>query len=113
MTLKSLVCLGSSRDDLRGFPSEARERAGFELYRVQQGLEPRNWKPMPSVGPGVREIRVRVGREFRVLYVTKFADAIYLLYAFEKKSQKTLERDTELGKQRLADLIRTRREGDS
>lgn len=112
MTLKPVICLGSSRNELRAFPAEARERAGLELYRVQQGLEPCDWKPMPSVGPGVREIRVRVGRAFRVLYVTKFADAVYVLHAFEKKTQKTPGRDVDLAKQRLTDLIRIRREED-
>ena len=110
MTLKPVVCLGSSREQLRAFPAEARERAGLELYLVQQGLEPRDWKPMPSVGAGVREIRVRVGRTFRVLYVAKFADAVFVLHAFEKKTQKTPERDLDLARQRLADLIRSRRE---
>ena len=65
---------------------------------------------MPSVGAGVREIRIRVGRAFRVLYVTKFADAVFVLHAFEKKTPKTPERDIALAKQRLAELIRTRRE---
>jgi phage-related protein len=83
VALKPVICLGSARDDLKRFPRDARTRAGFELYRLQQGLEPRDWKPMTSVGRGVAEIRVRVGREFRVLYVAKFAEAIYVLHAFE------------------------------
>jgi len=65
---------------------------------------------MPDVGAGVREIRVRVGRTFRVLYVAKFADAVFVLHAFEKKTQKTPERDLELARRRLADLLRARRE---
>lgn len=104
------MCLGSSRDELRAFPDEARLRAGFELYRVQQGLEPRNWKRMPSVGRGVAEIRIRVGREFRVLYVAKFEEAIYVLHAFEKKSQATARYDIAVAAQRLADLVRSRGE---
>ncbi|MDQ2667381.1 MAG: type II toxin-antitoxin system RelE/ParE family toxin [Gemmatimonadota bacterium] len=110
MTIKPVICVGSSRDELRAFPAEARERAGLELYLVQRGVEPRDWKPMPSVGAGVREIRVRVGRAFRVLYVTKFADAVYVLHAFEKKTQKTPTRDIELARQRLAELLRIRSE---
>jgi phage-related protein len=108
MALKPLICLGSSRDALRAFPPDARARAGFELYRVQQGLEPRNWKPMTSIGSGVEEIRIRIGREFRVLYVARFSDAVYILHAFEKKSAKTAARDIETAKQRLADLRRNR-----
>ena len=108
MTLKPLVCLGSSRDDLKHFPAAARLRAGFELYRVQQGLEPRDWKPMPTVGKGVAEIRIRIGQEFRVLYVSKFAEAIYVLHAFEKKSQKTAQRDLAVATERLGQLLLTR-----
>ena len=110
MTLQPVVCLGSSRDQLRAFLPDARERAGLELYRIQQGLEPRDWKPMPDVGAGVREIRVRVGRTYRVLYVAKFAEAVFVLHAFEKRTQKTPQHHLERAKQRLADLIRTRKE---
>jgi phage-related protein len=108
VALKPLVCLGSSRADLRRFPEDARTRAGFELYRAQQGLEPRDWKPMPSVGPGVAEIRIRVGREFRVLYVAKFVESIYVLHAFEKKSQKTAHRDLAVAAERLRELKQSR-----
>ena len=106
--MKPLFCLGSSRDGLRDFSLNARARAGFELYRVQQGLDPRNWKPMPSVGRGVKEIRVRVGGEFRVLYIATFVEGVYVLHAFEKKSQKTAARDLAVAKDRLAELIRVR-----
>ena len=108
MPLKPLICLGSSRDDLREFSEEARTRAGFELYRIQQGLEPHDWKPMTTVGRGVAEIRIRIGREFRVLYVARFAEAIYVLHAFEKKSQKTAQRDLAVAARRLAELIQSR-----
>jgi phage-related protein len=63
---------------------------------------------MPSVGPGVREIRIQTGRAFRILYVTKFADAVYVLHAFEKKSHKTAARDLALAEERLAELTRQR-----
>ena len=106
MSIKPLECLGSAREDLRAFPAAARSRAGYELYLVQQGLEPRNWKPLPSVGPGVREIRIQVGRQFRVLYVTQLAQAVYVLHAFEKKSHKTAKRDLDIARTRLAELFR-------
>jgi len=83
MSGKPLHWLGSSRTDIRAFPRDARRIAGVELRRVQQGLDPLDWKPMTSVGPGVREIRVHTGLEHRVVYVAKFAEAIYVLHVFE------------------------------
>jgi phage-related protein len=75
---------------------------------VQQGLDPTDWKPMTSVGTGVREIRIQTGREHRILYVASFADAIYILHAFEKKSRATPHRELELAKRRLAQLLARR-----
>ena len=109
MPLKPLAWSGSALDDLKAFPDDARQRAGFELYRLQQGLEPTDWKPMSAVGAGVREIRIQTGRAFRVLYVAKFAEAVYVLHAFEKKSQRTAKRDLDLAQARLAELLRRRR----
>jgi phage-related protein len=107
--LKALFWLGSSRGDIRNFPSDARQRAGYELYLVQSGLEPSDWKTMSSVGAGVQEIRVRIGREHRVFYVAKFDEGIYVLHAFEKKSRKTPKADLEVARSRLRELLRTRR----
>lgn len=98
--MKPLRFVGSALDDLRDFPAEARRQAGFDLYAVQRGLDPVDWKPMASVGSGVREIRIRVLGEWRVLYVARFADAVYVLHAFQKKSQKTRQRDIELARRR-------------
>ena len=86
---KPLIWLGSSRRDLRAFPALARRLAGFQLRRVQQGLDPDDWKPMQTVGPGVREIRIHIAGAHRVFYVATRAEAIYVLHAFEKKTQKT------------------------
>ena len=97
---KALKFIGSSLDDLRNFPDEARRAAGFELYAVQSGLEPADWKPMQAIGPGVKEIRIHVLGEWRVMYVAKFSDAVYVLHAFKKKSQKTSRQDIELARQR-------------
>jgi len=97
-----------SLDDLRAFPEEARQRAGQELLRVQLGDQPVDWKPMASIGPGVQELRVRVGTAHRVFYVAKFAEAIYVLHAFEKKSQKTSKADLELGRRRLTEVLQRR-----
>lgn len=102
--MKPLRFVGSSLDDLRDFPAEARRQVGFELYAVQRGLEPSDWRPMPEVGPGVREIRVHVLGEWRVLYVARIAEAIYVLHAFRKKTQKTRCEDVELAQQRYRQI---------
>jgi phage-related protein len=98
---------GSALDDLRGFPQAARREAGYQLDRVQHGREPDDWKPMNTVGRGVREIRIRdaVGA-FRVLYVAKFDDAVYVLHCFQKKTQKTSKADMSLAAQRYRDLMK-------
>jgi phage-related protein len=101
MADKPLMWLGSSRRDLRAFPALPRRLAGFQLRRVQQGLDPDDWKPMPTVGPGVREIRIHVGGARRVFYMATRAEAVYVLHAFEKKTQKTSAGDFETGRARL------------
>lgn len=111
MSDRQLLWLGASRDDLRTFPSGARRLAGFQLRQVQKGLDPLDWKAMPTVGPGVREIRVHTALEHRVLYVAKFAEAVYVLHAFEKRSRKTDRHDIELGRQRFRALVRLRESG--
>ncbi len=105
MTAKPIAWLGSSLVDIRAFPKEARQEAGFALDRIQQGLEPADWKPLPEVGAGVNEIRVHAGGAFRVMYVAKFAEAVYVLHAFQKKSRTTAKRDLEMGRRRYK-LIR-------
>lgn len=104
--MKSLSFVGSSLDDLRNFPAEVRRQVGFELYAVQRGFEPSDWKAMSTIGPGVREIRIRVLGEWRVLYVAKFADAVYVLHAFQKKTQQTRHDDIELARQRYRQIER-------
>src|SRR5439155_25239885 len=92
--------VGSSLDDLRNFSAEARRQAGFELYAIQRGLEPADWKPMSVIGGGVREIRIHILGEWRVLYVAKLSDAVYVLHSFQKKSRKTKHEDIELARER-------------
>lgn len=98
--MKPLKFIGSSQDDLRDFPLEARRAAGFELRQVQRGLEPSDWKPMNDVGRGVKEIRIHVLGEWRVLYVATLVETVYVLHCFQKKSAKTRHRDLELARQR-------------
>ncbi len=102
--MKSLRFVGSTLDELRSFPAEARRQAGFELYAIQRGLEPTDRKPIKAVGAGVQEIRIHVLGEWRVLYVAKFADAIYVLHAFQKKTQKTSHKDLEIARRRYQQI---------
>jgi Phage-related protein len=100
METKPILFIGSSRDDLREFPAEVRKALGDELLRVQNGLMPVDFKPLKDVGKGAYEIRVHLNGAWRVIYVAKFASAIYVLHAFEKKTQKTSQSDMELAKRR-------------
>ena len=84
MTHRPILWAGSAREDLRAFPESARRRAGHELDLLQQGLEPHDFKPMPSIGAGVYELRIRAGGAFRVFYVAKFAEGLYVVHAFQK-----------------------------
>ena len=102
--MKPLEFVGSSLDDLKEFPAEARRAAGFELSFVQRGLEPSDWKPMKEVGAGAREIRIHVLGEWRMLYVAKFAESVYVLHAFQKKTQKTRKEDIELARTRYGQI---------
>lgn len=100
--MKPIVFLADSLDRIREFPERVRRQTGFELRQVQHGLEPSDWKPMKSVGPGVREIRVRDSTgAFRVLYVATRADAVYVLHAFQKKTQATAKRELDVAMLRL------------
>lgn len=104
---KPLAFRGSALDDLRAFPAAARREAGFQLDRVQRGLDPGDWKPMTTIGQGVREIRIRdEDGAFRVIYVAKFAEAVFVLHCFQKKSQRTARADVALATQRYSDLVR-------
>lgn len=106
--MKPLRFLGSSRSDLLDFPGDVRRKAGYNLDLVQRGNDPEDWKPMQSIGPGVREIRIReTSGAFRVIYVATFAEAVYVLHAFQKKTRKTAARDIELAASRLKELVRT------
>ena len=107
--MKPLIWLGSSREDIRKFPDVVRQESGFELYQVQHGGEPFDWKPVPTVGVGVKEIRMHDRNEYRVLYVAKFAEAVYVLHAFVKKTPQTSKADIELAKTRFKQLLTLRR----
>jgi phage-related protein len=98
---------GSSLDDLRAFPLSARREAGHQLDQVQNGQEPDDWKPMRTVGQGVKEIRIRdAAGAFRVIYVAKLVDAVYVLHCFQKKTEKTSKADLDLAAKRYRDLLK-------
>lgn len=100
--MKLIQWLGSSRADVRAFPDDARIHAGWQLELVQRGLEPDDWKPMPTIGAGVREIRIReASGAFRIVYLATLEDRVLVLHAFQKKTQATPKRDIELAIQRL------------
>ena len=102
--MKTLRFVGSSLDDLRDFPAEARRDAGFELDAIQRGLMASDFKPMLNVGAGAYEIRIHVLGEWRVIYVDKFNDAVYVLHAFHKKTQTTRKEDIELAARRYRQI---------
>ncbi len=103
--MKRLEFLGDSLEQLRDFPEAARKEAGVQLHKVQLGLDPGDWKPMTTVGAGVREIRVRdAAGAFRVIYVVKIEDAVYVLHAFQKKTQQTAKRDLDLAAARFRQI---------
>jgi len=107
--VKRIIWLGDSLDRVRHFPVDAMHDAGYQLERIQGGNEPADWKAMPSVGLGVNELRVRAGGAFRVIYVAKLAEAVYVLHAFQKKSRKTARLDIEVARRRFRALIEERR----
>lgn len=109
MAEKPLLFVGSSLDDLRGFPADARRLAGYQLHLVQQGLEPDDWRPMGSVGAGVYEIRLHTAVEHRVFYIAKFAEGVYVLHAFEKRTRQTARADVDLARHRLSEVQHLRR----
>jgi phage-related protein len=99
--MTTIVFMGDSRERIRSFPEIARHALGRQLLRVQQGLDPQDWKPIKTVGAGVREVRIHTGGEFRAFYVTNIGNALYVLHAFQKKTQATSTKDIALGRQRF------------
>jgi phage-related protein len=108
--MKRIQWLGTSLNAVREFPEDARTLIGQELRAVQSGLMPSDFKPMSTVGAGTYEIRVRAGNQYRVLYVAKFADAVYVLHSFVKKTQKTASADLDLAQTRYAALLAEKKE---
>lgn len=107
--MKKLEWIGSSYKDLCSFPEDAKDTAGYQLHLLQIGEQPTDWKPMITIGNGVQEIRIREDSgAFRVIYVAKFDEAVYVLHAFQKKTQKTTQHDIELARERFKTMIKER-----
>ncbi|HEY5381787.1 MAG TPA: type II toxin-antitoxin system RelE/ParE family toxin [Acidobacteriaceae bacterium] len=110
ISVKPLEWLGDSRKALRSFPLSAQRVAGFELRNIQKGNQPADFKPMPSIGTGVEELRVWVEEgTYRVIYIARLPEAVYVLHAFQKKTQRTNQRDLALARARLDQLLRHRK----
>jgi phage-related protein len=103
--VRPVVWLGDSREAVQAFSRDARQSAGFQLAKVQDGRDPDDWKPMPSIGVGVREIRIRVsGGAIRVIYLATRPEGVYVLHAFRKKSARTPRRDLALARARFRSI---------
>ena len=108
---KQIRWVGSAYDDLLAFPKDARKEAGFQLGKVQAGLEPADWKPFDDVGAGTREIRIRDATGiYRVIYIAKFEEAIYVLHCFQKKTQVTSKQDKAIAAARYRAVVSARKE---
>jgi phage-related protein len=105
---KPINWIGTSKDEVSSFPEDARRKAGFQLRKVQRGETPVDFKPISTIGKGVQEIRIRTEDAYRIFYVAKFDDAVYVLHAFQKKTQKTSKQDINIGQQRYQQMIQDR-----
>jgi phage-related protein len=109
--MKPVSFIGNSLDEVRSFPDSARREVGFQIDRLQRGLDPDDWKPMKTIGAGVREIRVRdASGAFRVIFIATLEDAVYILHAFQKKTEATSKRDLDLATARFRELMRRERQ---
>lgn len=103
--MKAVIWMGGSREDMRAFPADARRQAGYQLDQVQRGVEPEDWKPLRTIGQGIRELRIRgASGAFRVVYIATLPKGVYVLHCFQKKTQKTSRKDIRLAKLRFKAL---------
>ena len=103
--MRDVAFLGDSLDQIRAFPPDARQDTGFQIDKVQHGNDPDDWKPMKTIGKSVREIRIReASGVFRVIYVANIDDTVYVIHAFQKKTEKTRKSDIDLARKRLKEI---------
>jgi phage-related protein len=101
---KGIVWVGSSLEDIRGFPKDAAKEIGYNLNLIQSGETPDDWKTMRTIGTGVKELRVHLESEYRTIYVANRKDAIYVLHCFVKKTKRTANKDIQLARFRLKEI---------
>ncbi len=105
--MKAVIWMGTSKADLKAFPAATLDDMGHQLFLVQCGIEPDDWKPMTTIGTGVKEIRVKdVAGIFRTIYLATRPEAVYVLHCFQKKTEQTSQRDIDLARKRLKDVLR-------
>jgi phage-related protein len=107
--MKKIVWLASTHEIVKDYPINVRREIGYNLDKIQRGLDPADWKAMVGVGHGVKEIRIHEGNEYRVFYVAKFKEAIYVLHSFIKKTQQTSKKDLDIGRKRYIEMLEIRR----
>ncbi len=107
--MKRVVWLGASLEEVRGWTAEAQRDTGYQLFKIQSGVDPSDWKPIPRVGTGVQEIPIHCDYEYRLIYLAKLAEAVYVLHAFEKKTQKAPQAALDVARRRLQLLLNQRR----
>jgi len=103
--LRKVTFIGRSLKNIRNFPVAAKRQAGYQLDRLQRGLNPTDWKPIPSIGKGVKEIRILERDQYRVIYLVASDQGVIVLHAFSKKSRKTRKSDISIARQALRDLL--------
>jgi phage-related protein len=107
---KEIRWVGSAYDDLLAFPDDPRRAAGFQLGKVQVGLPPDDWKPFDDVGAGTKEIRIREANgAYRIMYIAKFEEAVYVLHCFQKKTQATSKQDKDIAQARYRAVVNARK----
>lgn len=107
--MKQIIWLGNTHQIIKNYPDNAKQEIGYNLDKIQRGLDPTDWRPMASIGSGTKEIRIHLENEYRVLYLAKFQEAIYILHTFTKKTQQTSKKDIELAKQRYKEILEMRK----
>ncbi len=104
--MKTVVFECNTLETIRQLPEKVRHRTGYEIDRIQRGLEPVDWKPFPTIGQGVREIRIKTDGQYRVVYIAKFENKLHILHVFQKKTQKTRSGDITIAKNCLKEVLR-------
>ncbi len=103
--MKEIEFIGHTLKEIRQFPETVRREIGYQLDNVQRGHNPQHWKPMPSVGQGVREVKIHHKSQYRVIYIASFKDSVYVLHIFRKKTQRTAQQDIDHARKALVKLI--------